>query len=267
MSLQGIRYGGSMNSLAKNQIKQLAEFSKKLYGYTVSLPLFSASSIALFALTIFPISVQAQSSCQPPQPDEYLLLIVTQTPEQQERAKRSFPENTDNTVCRYINDTVTRIGGFRSSQIASDWVKYIQDIVGLPAYVVRSPAAAIPENLPVYNPEPVADSPSIPNPQTDNSQPISNPQTGNLAFNPQPLGPGYAVLVDYFNQPELAAQLRQSLGAQIGLASYGRRPFLFVTYTTDQNAAAAAVKTLSDRGFWPMLVDSRRVTLIVPAVR
>jgi hypothetical protein len=256
-----------MKALAKNQIEQLANFRNKLYGYTVSLPLFSASSIALFALTIFPISVQAQSSCQPPQPDEYLLLIVTQTPEQQERAKRSFPENTDNTVCRYINDTVTRIGGFRSSQIASDWVKYIQDIVGLRAYVVRSPAAAIPENLPVYNPEPVADSPSIPNPQTDNPQPIPNPQTGNLAFNPQPLGPGYAVLVDYFNQPELAAQLRQTLGAQIGLASYGRRPFLFVTYTTDQNAAAAAVKTLSDRGFWPMLVDSRRVTLISPAVR
>lgn len=256
-----------MNQLAKNPIEQLAKLRQKLYKQAVSLPLFSASSIALLALTILPTAVRAQQSCEPPQPDEYLLLIVTQNPEQQERARRSFPDNTDNTVCRYINDTVTRIGGFRSSQIASDWVKYIQDIVGLPAYVVRSPAASIPENLPVYNPEPAADSQPIPHPQTDNSPPIPNPQTGNLAFNPQPLGPGYAVLVDYFNQPELAAQLRQTLGAQIGLASYGRRPFLFVTYTTDQNAAAAAVKTLSDRGFWPMLVDSRRVTLIAPAVR
>jgi hypothetical protein len=151
---------------------------------------------------------------------------------------------------------VTRVGGFRNSQIASDWVKYIEEVVGLQAYVVRSPAAALPQNLPVYNPQPAP-----------GSEPITNPATGNLAFNPQPLGPGYAVLVDYFNQPELAAQVRQALGTQVGLASYGQRPFLFVAYTTDQNAATAAVKTLSDRGFWPMLVDSRRVTVISPAVR
>jgi len=75
------------------------------------------------------------------------------------------------------------------------------------------------------------------------------------------------VLVDYFNQPELAAQVKQVLGTQVGLASYGQRPFLFIAYTTDQNAATAAVKALSDRGFWPMLVDSRRVTVISPAVR
>ena len=245
-----------MNKLAQNPTKQLTEIRSQLYKFILSLPLFSATSIALLALTILSSSVKAESSCQPPQSDEYLLLIVTPTPEQQERAKRSFPGNTDNTVCRYINDTVTRVGGFRDSQIASDWVKYIEDVVGLQAYVVRSPAAALPQNLPVYNPQPAP-----------GSEPITNPATGNLAFNPQPLGPGYAVLVDYFNQPELAAQVREALGTQVGLASYGQRPFLFVAYTTDQNAATAAVKTLSDRGFWPMLVDSRRVTVIAPAVR
>jgi len=245
-----------MNKLAKNSTAKLGKSRGKLYKCFVSIPLFSATSLALLGLTILSTSVKAESSCEPPQSDEYLLLIVTKTPEQQERAKRSFPGNTDNTVCRYINDTVTRVGGFRNSEIASDWVKYIQDVVGLQAYVVRSPAAALPQNLPVYNPQPAP-----------GSEPIANPQTGNLAFNPQPLGPGYAVLVDYFNQPELAAQVKQALGTQVGLASYGQRPFLFVAYTTDQNAATAAVKALSDRGFWPMLVDSRRVTVISPAVR
>lgn len=245
-----------MNKIAKLRIKKPTKIRGKFYNKFASIPLFSATSIALLALTVFSTSVKAASTCEPPQSDEYLLLIVTKTPEEQEKVKRSFPGNTDNTVCRYINDTVTRVGGFRNSQIASDWVKYVQDVVGLPAYVVRSPAAALPQNLPVYDPQP-ATSP-IPAPDRPNDS---------FAFNPQPLGPGYAVLVDYFNQPELAGQVKQVLGTQVGLASYGQRPFLFIAYTTDQNAATAALKTLSDRGFWPMLVDSRRVTVIAPAVR
>ena len=245
-----------MNKLAKKTSAKLGILRENLYKLLVSFPLFSATSIAILTLTILATSVKAQASCEPPNSDEYLLLIVTKTPEQQEKAKSSFPGNTDNTVCRYINDTVTRVGGFRNSEIANDWVKYIKDVVGLQAYVVRSPAAALPQNLPVYDPQPAT-----------GSEPIANPQTGNLAFNPQALGPGYAVLVDYFNQPELAAQVKQALGTQVGLASYGQRPFLFIAYTTDQNAATAAVKALSDRGFWPMLVDSRRVTVISPAVR
>ncbi len=216
----------------------------------VKLRIFYAGFISICALTISSISVKAQPICQPPQSDEYLLLIVTKTQEQQEIARRSFPGNTNNTVCQYITDTVTRVGGFRNSQIARDWVKYIEEVVGLRAYVVRKPAQSITPDLPVYNPEPA-----------------TNPDNGSVGFNPQPLGAGYAVLVDYFNQPELAAQVRQVLGKQVGLASYGQRPFLFVAYTTDQAAATAAVKALSDRGFWPMLVDSRRVTLLSPAVR
>ena len=245
-----------MNKIAKSPTRQLTEFRGKLSKFFVFFPLFYATSIAFLVLTVLSASVKAESSCEPPQSDEYLLLIVTKTPEEQEKAKRSFPGNTDNKVCRYINDTVTRVGGFRDSQIAGDWVKYIQDVVGLPAYVVRSPAAALPQNLPVYDPQPATS--AIPAPDRPKES---------FAFNPQPLGPGYAVLVDYFNQPELAAQVKQVLGTQVGLASYGQRPFLFIAYTTDQNAATAAVKTLSDGGFWPMLVDSRRVTIIAPAVR
>jgi hypothetical protein len=76
------------------------------------------------------------------------------------------------------------------------------------------------------------------------------------------LGEGYAVLVDYFNQPEIAAQVQQLLGEKVGLVSYGQRLYLLAVHTTSQREANSTLQKLSDRGFWSMLVDSRRVTLL-----
>jgi hypothetical protein len=72
--------------------------------------------------------------------------------------------------------------------------------------------------------------------------------------------------VDYFNQPELAAQVQQTLEQSVGLASYGQRPYLLATYTDNLAQAEVALQTLSDRGFWVMVVDSRRVTVLRQAV-
>ncbi|MDF0556959.1 hypothetical protein [Kamptonema sp. UHCC 0994] len=206
--------------------------------------LLSSAAIALAGLTIFANHVKAQPTCSPPQPGEYLLLIVTQTADQQDRAKRSLPQNANITVCRYISDTVTRVGGFGNPETANDWVRYFQERIGLPAYAIQ-PGVTLPPQAPANNP-----APSI-----------------NPGFKPQPLGPGYAVLVDYVNQPQLAAAVQQALGRQLALVSYGQRSYLLATYTTDRNAAASALQTLSDRGFLAMLVDSRRVTLIAPTVK
>jgi hypothetical protein len=73
---------------------------------------------------------------------------------------------------------------------------------------------------------------------------------------------GYAVIVNYFNRPEVAGQIQQALGKDIGLASYGQRPYLLATYTTDQTAANALLQSLSDKGFWAMVVDGRRTVLL-----
>jgi hypothetical protein len=73
-------------------------------------------------------------------------------------------------------------------------------------------------------------------------------------------------LVDYFEQPEIATQVRQILSQDVGLVSYGQRPYLLAGYTTSQTTANATLQTLSDRGFWVMLVDSRRVVLLKPTV-
>ncbi|MBD2185889.1 hypothetical protein H6S82_02160 [Planktothrix sp. FACHB-1355] len=88
------------------------------------------------------------------------------------------------------------------------------------------------------------------------------PSENSPAYNPQPLGTGYAVLVDYFNQPEIAAQVQEALKKEVGLVSYGQRPYLLVLHTTDQKNATSIFEDLSDRGFWVMLVDSDKVTLL-----
>lgn len=197
------------------------------------LALAGCFGVADLALAQTPIS-----ACPPPQQNEYLLLVPTPTTDSQQQLRQTLPSNTRSTVCRYQDDTVTRIGGFRRIEDANDWVRYVKDVAGLSAYVVQPTAIA------------VATSPS-------NNLP---------AFNPQSLGDGYAVLVDFLNQPELAAQLRQILGNDVGLVSFGQRPYLLAMYTTNEGRANSTLRQLSDRGFWSMMVDSRRVTLLKPVV-
>ncbi|HEY9727455.1 MAG TPA: hypothetical protein V6D50_13485 [Chroococcales cyanobacterium] len=174
------------------------------------------------------------SPCQPPQSDEYLLFILSRTPESQKQIQRTLPADTPYTFCQYLDDTVTRIAGFRRVEDAEAWGRYVQEIVGLSAFVVRPTSA--------------------------------NQSSNAFAYNPQALGEGYAVLVDYFNQPEVAAQVRQLLGRDVGLVSYGQRPYLLAIHTTSQRKANSTLRQLSDRGFWSMVVDSRRVTLLKPSV-
>ncbi len=93
-------------------------------------------------------------------------------------------------------------------------------------------------------------------------QPQVRPQPRTQTYNPDPLGEGYAVLVDFFNRPNVATQLRTATGQDVGLASYGGRPYLLVSHTTDEGDANELLRDLSDRGFWVLVVDSRRVVAI-----
>lgn len=188
-------------------------------------------------------------ACQPPNPGEFLLLVVSKTPESQDQVRRVVPATTTPTVCRYLNDVVIRVGGFTSVDSADAWARYLTETVGTPTFIARSAGAPGAAATPI----PAATNPPQPAPVV----------TGTSAtYNPQPLGGGYAVLVDFFSRPDLAVQVQQALGKEIGLASYGQRPFLLAVYTTDQAAANATLQALSDRGFWAMVVDSRRVTLL-----
>lgn len=203
----------------------------------------------------FPKGVIAQtnSQCQPPNSGEYLLLVVSKTPDVQDKLRKVLPTTANTTVCRYLDDVVTRVSGFNTVEIASSWAQYLTETVGLQAFVARPATLG---NAP-QSPAKIATSP-----------PVSvSTASSSLKYNPQPLGAGYAVLVSYFNKPELASQLQQALSKSVGLASYGQRPYLLAIHTTDQNAANSTLRRLSDRGFVVMVVDSRRVTLLKSIVQ
>ena len=197
----------------------------------------------------------ALETCEPPQAGEYLVLIVSETPKDQDVARRTLPGDIKSQICQYVDGVVTRIGGFEDQLVAEDWASFIQNGSGLQTYVIKPETTQRPRTTtPVVRRPPA----SQPNPRPR--------QTADSRFDPKPLGSGYAVLVDYLNQPELATQVKQVTQADVGLVSYGQRPYLLVQHTSDLEAANSILKTLSNRGFFSLMVDSRRVTVITPKV-
>ncbi|MGI2907486.1 hypothetical protein [Tolypothrix sp. VBCCA 56010] len=193
-------------------------------------------------------SVTAQKNipvCQPPTAGEYLLLVVSPTQDNQTQLRRALPTELKTTTCRYLNDTVTRIGGFNKIDDANRWARYVNSIVGLSAIITTRPTTTT----------------------TTTTTNVQQPRSQAVSYNPQSLGTGYAVLVDYFNRPELATQLQQIVEGDVGFVSYGQRPYLLAVYTTNQKEAYNTLQKLNDRGFSTYLVDSRKVLLLRSVVR
>jgi hypothetical protein len=198
----------------------------------------SAIAIAIVSLLGSMNSAIAQQkipTCRAPNAGEYLLLIISPSTDNQNQLRRVLPNDTNTNVCRYLNDTVTRIGGFAKLDDANRWAKFIRDSAGLSAIITTRPQDA----------------------------PISQPAN----FKPQALGQGYAVLVDYFNNPDVAKQVQQVVGGDIGFVSYAQRPYLLAVFTTNSRDAQTTLQSLSERGFFAQLVDARRVMLLRQVVK
>ncbi len=176
--------------------------------------------------------------CQSPKAGEYVLLVISPTTDSRNQLRRALPPELKSTTCKYLNDTVTRIGGFTKIDDANRWARYVNSIAGLSAIITTRPAQVA----------------------------VAPTQTQTLSFQPQRLGNGFAVLVDYFNRPELANQVKQAVGGDVGFAAYGQRHYLLATYTTNQKDAYSTLKKLSERGFFAVIVDSSKVTLLRSAV-
>jgi hypothetical protein len=206
--------------------------------------LLSALALAGAGLIGSISSVSAQQNlpiCQPPLPGEYLLLVVSPTASSQNQLRNALPSQITATTCQYLRDTVTRIGGFKSMEDANRWARYINNIVGLSAIIATQPNVANITKIP------------------------TQPET--ISFNPQVLGNGYAVLVDYFNKPELASSIQKVTGGKIGFASYGQRPYLLAAFTTNQQEAYRTMQKLNEGGFFAVIVDGRKVMLLRSSVR
>jgi len=216
------------------------------------IPNLSTTGLVAIANLSFGINAafaqQAIANCQPPKPGEYLLLVVSPSRDSQNQLRRALPTEVKTTLCKYLNNTmVTRIGGFTKLEDANGWARYVKDIVGLSAFVTTRPGEQQIAQAPTNSPTPaiVPTSPS---------------------YNPQQLGEGFAVLVDYFNRPELADKVRQAVGGNVGFVTYGQRPYLLAVHTTNQREANSTLQSLSQKGFFAMLVDSRQVILLRSSV-
>lgn len=232
---------------------------------------------------------RAPAACQPPKTGEYLVLVLSPTEEAQTRVRGTLPADINATVCTYLQDVVTRIDGFTTLDVANKWAEYLNEIAGLPAFVTRpadpTPVAASPTLSPAASPRPfprpvvasptpraVPPSPAPRAVSSPRSTPTPAPRTtptssdSPVAYAPRALGTGYAVLVNYKNRPEVAGEIRKLTGRDVGLVSYEQRPYLLANYTPNQGTATATLKTLSDRGYTAVLVDSRKVVLLRAAV-
>lgn len=224
---------------------------------------------------------QEYSACQPPNAGEYLLLVLSRDEENQAQVQRLVPQNTTTTVCRYLDEVVVRVGSFTSAEVANSWAQYMSQIVGLQAVVARPSETASIQAPPIQTtpsstetpPPATTTSPTVQaTPSSTQATPTpaapapAAPTPATPAYNPQPLGVGYAVLVNYLNRPEVAADIQQLLATEIGLVSYGQSPYLLALHTNDVNAANTILRTLSDRNFLAMVVDSRQVVLLDSSV-
>jgi len=317
-------------------VAQTRPVLKQFYPFPSQLiSLLGSLSIAIAAPAIGPEMAIAQTrlpACRPPSPQEYLLLVISETGEAQAQVRRILPAEIEATVCQYRNNTVTRVGGFTNLEVANSWARYVQDIAGLPAFVAQPkatvanpppiqpvggplaqqpppPGTALPPATPPttqtqgppvtvpplqrqplpgqtqpagipptqrpptavqypvqQNPPPATPTNAIPQRSTPASQPIPLPRQVQPGSPPQPLGTGYAVLVDYLNNPEIADRVKQLLNREVALVSYRQRPYLVVAHTANQNEASTILQTLNNRGYWSMIVDGRRVLLVGPVV-
>jgi hypothetical protein len=196
-------------------------------------------------------AIAQNSACQAPRANEYLLLVRNPQSDTQSKLRQLLPSNAVLTPCSYVNENVVRVEGFASADVASAWAKYLSDQAGLQA-IVSSPGSP-PVTPPVAMPPEPFPRPTIP--------------TTGSGFNPQPLGAGYAVLVSYFNRPEVAADVRKVTNRNVGLVSFEQRPYLLAAYATDSNAANAVLSKLTENGFVAVLVDSRGAVLLTANVR
>ncbi len=213
-------------------------------------------------------------ACQPPANDEYLLLTVAPNTDTQAKVYAVLPASFKPIACLYLNETVLRMGGFATQEAADSWSTYIAQQAGTSTFVARPPAPGQPSTLPPLPITPLPTAPptatrppavaipggSSPLPTMPATMPPIAPSTG--GYNPQALGNGYAVLVNYYNRPETATLVKQTAQQSIGLVSYGQKPYLLATFTNNQSAANELLQRLTDQGLWAMVVDGRRVMLL-----
>ncbi|MGB3309719.1 MAG: hypothetical protein WBG32_24035 [Nodosilinea sp.] len=224
--------------------------------------------------------------CPPPSANEYLLLVRSNTEAERDRVQDLLPSNSTVLVCDYLNDTVVRAGGFTNLENANAWAQYMTEVEGFQAFVAR-PATTVAQPAPpsgtpnggTNGEAPNGEAPETPasgatSPATGtapapgspaNGTPAA-PQPASTAYAPQPLGTGFAVLVDYQYQPESAIAIQRQVGQAVGLAVHRQRSYLLIAHSPDVDGAASTLAVLNSLNIPGFIVDSQDVVMLTPAV-
>jgi hypothetical protein len=230
---------------------------------------------AVLGLLLAPLAgvwsaAQAQfPPCPPPAANEYLLLVRSNTEAERNRVQNLLPSNSTVIVCEYLNDTVVRAGGFTNLENANAWAQYMTEVEGFQAFVARPASTAAqpapPTNVPPANGTtiPTLDSSSASAPPANGTPPTQPVRT---AYAPQPLGTGFAVLVDYQFEPESAIAIQRQVGQAVGLAVHRQRSYLLIAHSPNVEGAASTLAVLTSLNIPGFIVDSQEVVMLTPAV-
>ncbi|MGB3138067.1 MAG: hypothetical protein WBB18_14775 [Nodosilinea sp.] len=206
--------------------------------------------------------------CPPPSSNEYLLLVRSNTEAERNRVQDLLPSNSTVMVCDYLNDTVVRAGGFTNLENANAWAQYMTEVEGFQAFVAR-PATTVAQPTPPTSDTPASGTPvggtADGTPPTTDASDAPPPQAA-TAYAPQPLGSGFAVLVDYQYQPEAAIAIQRQVGQAVGLAVHRQRSYLLIAHSPDVSGAASTLTVLTSLNIPGFIVDSQEVVMLTPAV-
>ena len=200
---------------------------------------------------------QSLPPCAPPEQDEHLVLVDQQTPEELEQLKKVLPNGSTTEICQYLDDNVIRVGGFANAEVATAWAEYLSQTLQVQTAIVR-PATAFSG--------PDEDAAATAPPSTTPETPAAPEGPSYPDYEPQVLTNGYAVLVDYSDRTDIAIAVQEELGESVGLAVYRQQPYLIALHSDDFKDAGKILRQLIEADFDALIVDSRQVVLMTPAV-
>lgn len=234
---------------------------------------FLKSGMVALGLLLAPLvgfwqSAQAQfPPCPPPAANEYLLLVRSNTEAERTRVQNLLPSNSTVLVCDYLNDTVVRAGGFTNLENANAWAQYMTEVEGFQAFVARPAAIAVQPAPPAGTTPPATGTPTASGETTNGATNGSPAPTARpTAYAPQPLGTGFAVLVDYQYRPESAIAIQRQVGQAVGLAVHRQRSYLLIAHSPNVEGAASTLSVLNSLNIPGFIVDSQDVVMLTPAV-
>ncbi|MEM6449045.1 MAG: hypothetical protein AAF703_01895 [Cyanobacteria bacterium P01_D01_bin.105] len=198
------------------------------------------SGLAVGISVLFPLraSTQPLPACPPPATQEYLLLVRGKDAAARNEIAAILPEESSVLVCQYLGEPVVRAGRFNSLESANAWATYMTTVAEYESFVLR-PA---------------------------NSQVVERAGTLESGlYQPRRLSPGYAVLVEYGSDPEVAISIGQ-ITRPVGLAVYQQRHYLLAAHTSDAAEAAGVLQRLSNAQQPALLVDAEAVVQLSATV-